>query len=828
MSVCAKTCNFSLADCDCDTLNLALLQYNFSQGEHKIVIAPHGNSRSGQSYMRTMPSVMCKLKQEAKKNTPKRVLQFVSEASGGIMEATSAGALPRGRQQIKDARRKNTSKQDFDPLYSIMHMCKEGEGRRDDNFIRMVNAAPYPMMLIAFDYTLNDLVRFCTSADNFSILGVDPTFNLGDFDVTVTTYRHLLLQPRETSGSKPPVMLGPMFIHVRKDFTAYHFFSSTLVGQRPHLSSLKAFGTDGELALENALKATFPMAQHVRCFLHFRGNIERKLQELNLPRSASSEIVHDIMGSPMQLQHGLVDAKTVEEMDDMLKRFESRWNELEKPYNSPPFFHTWFLKHCHKTVSECMLPTIREKAGLGSPPSPYYTNEVESKNRILKEAVQYKSSQLPEFVDKMKGLMEEQRREIERAVIGSGEYRLRKEYHHLTVEPSKWFKMTTEQRRRKLDQFMKADLRIHLSPSEISNCPLDSLSLPPQVATAMWRKAEDLARDEMAIVQAPGDSNAWMVRSTSSKRPHYVRVLKNSYVCDDQCVSYKSMKICSHSVAIAIKLQCVDNLLKSYRTMKCTPNFTALAEAGKPATAGKKTVRKGVSKKCSREIKKFVMESEEAGLEWNPRSGPQQPMTEIEPSHSQAPPQLIPQDPQASSSAYPATTLFMSQRDVHIGSIGSVNSAVTSPPPLIQTQPDRLFHSPSSNATPGVLSQIFSPQHRPCVETPFWIVFIFGNVSRCNGCKGRICRDQDKKVLPPPDDIVLGHKEFVVFQNSRSGLFEQSKDKRNVYYHPWKTCIAPHFSDFDPNRHIIVQESVKEKLLRIHKEFLSNEFGLFL
>ena len=103
------------------------------------------------------------------------------------------------------------------------------------------------MMLIAFDYTQNDLVRFCTSADNFSILGVDPTFNLGDFDVTVTTYRHLLLQPRETSGSKPPAMLGPMFIHVHKDFTAYHFFSSTLVGQRQLPSSLKAFGSDGDL-----------------------------------------------------------------------------------------------------------------------------------------------------------------------------------------------------------------------------------------------------------------------------------------------------------------------------------------------------------------------------------------------------------------------------------------------------------------------------------------------------------------------------------------------------------------------------------------------------
>ena len=145
------------------------------------------------------------------------MLQFVSCEAGGILEATSAGALPRNRQQVKDAKWKDTNKKDFDPLYSIMHMCNEGEGKGGNSFIRMVNAAPYPMMLIAFDYTLNDLVSFCTS-ENFSILGVDPTFNLGEFDVTVTTYRHLLLQSLTGTEGESPVMLGPMFIHVKKRF----------------------------------------------------------------------------------------------------------------------------------------------------------------------------------------------------------------------------------------------------------------------------------------------------------------------------------------------------------------------------------------------------------------------------------------------------------------------------------------------------------------------------------------------------------------------------------------------------------------------------------
>lgn len=195
-------------------------------------------------------------------------------------------------------------------------MCKEGEGKGGSAFIRMVNAALYPMMVMALDYSLDDLVRFCTSPHGFSILGVDPTFNLGEFDVTVTTYRHLLLQHHR---GKSPVMFGPMFVHIRKDFSTIIFSTSSLVGQRPQLSSLKVFGTDCEVALENALATTFPCAHHVRCFLHFCSNIERKLDKLAIPRDVASEIMNDVMVCPTQLQRGLIDAESTNKLDKMLE-----------------------------------------------------------------------------------------------------------------------------------------------------------------------------------------------------------------------------------------------------------------------------------------------------------------------------------------------------------------------------------------------------------------------------------------------------------------------------------------------------------------------------
>ena len=330
---------YSFADNDHDTLNLALVQYCFSQGEHDIKVAPHGNSRSGDVYIRTKPSVMTKLKAAATQSTPKRVLKFVSDEQGGVMGASSAGSLPRCRQQIKDMRRK---KQDEDPLFSVMFMCKAEEGKGKEPFVRLVNAAPYPMMLLAYDYTLDDLCRFCTNESKFSILGVDSTFSLGKFDVTVTTYQHLMLYSRATS--KHPVTIGPIFVHVKKDCTAYHFFTSSLVGQRPSLRNVRAFGTDGESALANALSASFPSAVHMRCFLHFKENIERKLRELqlNFPTDIADEIITDIMGKPSQYQLGLVDACNGTHFNEMLSNVESKWNELEKKFSSTPVFLVGF------------------------------------------------------------------------------------------------------------------------------------------------------------------------------------------------------------------------------------------------------------------------------------------------------------------------------------------------------------------------------------------------------------------------------------------------------------------------------------------------------
>ena len=186
---------------------------------------------------------MAMIKQECKSSGPKRVIERVSSSMGGILSATDACQLPRNEQQVSQAKRRCKKKdiipgvQNADDELSIVlqKACMEDGSRK---FIRALHE---PAIIVARDRQLTDLIRFCTLQEQFGVMTVDPTFSLGEFDVTVITYRHLLLEMYGNS----PVFIGPVMVHYKKTFSSYSFFASTLVGLQPGLSELKCFGTDG-------------------------------------------------------------------------------------------------------------------------------------------------------------------------------------------------------------------------------------------------------------------------------------------------------------------------------------------------------------------------------------------------------------------------------------------------------------------------------------------------------------------------------------------------------------------------------------------------------
>ena len=128
---------------------------------------------------------------------------------------------------------------------------------------------------------------------------------------------------------------------------------------------------------------------------------------------------------------------------------ERKWrlHDLDDDGGSLNQFCDWF-RNKEKVICNTMLLPVRERAGLGSPPEPFFTNSNECIINVLKVKMDYKRSELVKFIDKLRELVDDQQREVDKSLVGCGKYFLHSDYSHLEIPQAKWFSMTKEQRRR--------------------------------------------------------------------------------------------------------------------------------------------------------------------------------------------------------------------------------------------------------------------------------------------------------------------------------------------------------------------------------------------
>ena len=116
---------------------------------------------------------------------------------------------------------------------------------------------------------------------------------------------------------------------------------------------------------------------------------------------------------------GLVDAINETMFNNLLDVMSSKWNLLDLTDDGPLHtFTRWFKRYKCDTIQNSLLRPVREQAGLGCPPEQFTTNASESVNALLKNKVDYKRNELPDFLKKLKEVIDEQDEEVSRAVIG--------------------------------------------------------------------------------------------------------------------------------------------------------------------------------------------------------------------------------------------------------------------------------------------------------------------------------------------------------------------------------------------------------------------------
>ena len=108
-----------------------------------------------------------------------------------------------------------------DPLYDLTLECNNLEGK--NQYICEIKLVTEPSLTLAIDYQLSDIASFCANSSHHCVFGINPTFNLGLFNVTVTTYKQFQLVK---SDGQAPTFIGPLFIDYHKTFSCYTFASS--------------------------------------------------------------------------------------------------------------------------------------------------------------------------------------------------------------------------------------------------------------------------------------------------------------------------------------------------------------------------------------------------------------------------------------------------------------------------------------------------------------------------------------------------------------------------------------------------------------------------
>lgn len=328
---------------------------------------PHGNSKAGKSYRRVYPSTRKALQaspsQKSQGRTPKQVLDHVYRSVGDVTKARSVGQLPRGPTDLYNARfaakrlnrasqqnEMSASSNETHTIWQLLEKAKTEEKQTDgSSFIRECRMHPDFLVVLATDRQLQELTHFCTNASEFCVLGVDPTFNIfkENISLTVTTYRNLKLHHNVTK--KPPVFIGPVLMHQRKDWKVYSRFANILITEQPDLEGILACGTDGEKALIDGLRRNFRFALFLRCFIHFKENVKQELERRGIPPVSKKVFLDAIFGKQEdQVKYeGLVDCSSEEEFQTKLENLEEEWNAMETECGSLMHgitFHQWFCK----------------------------------------------------------------------------------------------------------------------------------------------------------------------------------------------------------------------------------------------------------------------------------------------------------------------------------------------------------------------------------------------------------------------------------------------------------------------------------------------------
>ena len=333
-------------------------------------------------YKRSKPSILAKIAEMSKVKGPRQIYRELNKEDSfdGPRDLKQCQNVKYNERKKTDDRKKGKKTNLADEIIECISMVDEHP------FVQQVSKGKgkMPNFVLYPQEQKQDLAYFLSQESNY-IIGVDRTFNLGTYYVTVLVYKNLRVV-RAEHRKEHPIFLGPVFIHRDADFEAYHSFFAHIKAMLCKQISIKAIevnlgkemyiGSDEESALTKAIESVFPSSIRMLSTRHLKDTRNYLQKKVNVPQKDRCGIINARFG-----EEGITNAATSMQFD------RANANILRKSAKYPTF-----LTYFNSKLMPCVRDYVNTPSRNNILRKNWSNNNCESINNIIKLDANWKPS----------------------------------------------------------------------------------------------------------------------------------------------------------------------------------------------------------------------------------------------------------------------------------------------------------------------------------------------------------------------------------------------------------------------------------------------------
>ena len=450
---------------------------------------PHGNKENDdRAHIRTCPSVLTELKTKCNTSTTSRVYK---SAITNIPSVAHMPVLqPRNSKQVENIRMSQLRKLriSHDALYNLHELAID-----IPDFIHIIRTHPDLVCICGQKAIFQELDRvLLLQSPTPQLLSYDTTFQLGDFYVSVLSFRHTLFK-------EAPVIPAAFMLHERKFQSTHNELFTVVTKSIPALEkTTHPIVLDEEKGIVNAVTASLPSAPRLRCWNHLLRDVLRWL----CSHGAKSD---DLLIYLLDLRE-LFHQPTQPEYRAFLKDATEKW--------STPFreYYTNEIAPDIRSIARWAI----EPYGVYDPYSGVTNNQAESLNHVLKKLQEWHEAPIDCLVLSLHHLQSYYLMEIARGQYNTGDYRLHAQYSPLAETTP--FPTSTFSPHEIVDRIKgKLAESAQLSPSDCNLSSASASKLPPTKLSQLERARQVIEQNRLNI-----DTKLHTFTVLGTERPHVV------------------------------------------------------------------------------------------------------------------------------------------------------------------------------------------------------------------------------------------------------------------------------------------------------------------